>query len=192
MSIPVPQRKSFEMVPSGSHVARCYQVIHIGTIPEEYQGEHKHLNKVRIGFELPLEMREFNEGEEKKPMSISREFTLSLGDKSNLKKFVEGMCGEVPEDFDVESLIGKECLITIVHKSKSKGGQRADMTTASPLPKGMECPPAINKPKILNFDNFDHELFMSLPDFLKDKIRSSLEYKKLFSTDPVDKGDIPF
>lgn len=193
MSIKAPKNKSFEIVPAGSHVARCYQVIHIGTVEEEYMGEKKMLNKVRLGFELPGEMRVFTEGEGEKPMAISREFTLSFGEKANLRKFVEGILGSlIPEDFDVESLAGKDCLLTVIHKAKKDGNMRAEIISAAPLPKGLTCPPAINKVKVLSFDNFDQELFLSLPDFLKDKIRGSEEFKKLFSADPVDSGEIPF
>ena len=33
-----------QTVPAGTHVARCYQIIHIGTILDTYQGEEKLVN----------------------------------------------------------------------------------------------------------------------------------------------------
>jgi hypothetical protein len=40
-------------IASGNYAARCYQMIHIGTVSELILGEKKILNKVRIGWELP-------------------------------------------------------------------------------------------------------------------------------------------
>ena len=34
-----------EIVPSGTHIARCYSMIHIGTVEWEWQGETKYSNK---------------------------------------------------------------------------------------------------------------------------------------------------
>ena len=73
-----------EIVPSGTHIARCYSMIHIGTVEWEYNGEQKFSNKVRLTFELPNEMREFSG--EQKPMVISKEYTLTMHEKSNLRK----------------------------------------------------------------------------------------------------------
>jgi len=69
-----------QTVPAGTHVARCYQIIHIGTIVDTYQGEEKLVNKVRLVFELPLETADFGKGEQ--PFSIGRDFTLSMHEKS--------------------------------------------------------------------------------------------------------------
>jgi len=44
-----------ELVPAGSHVARCYSMIHIGTIETTYMDETKLQNKVRLTFEIPAE-----------------------------------------------------------------------------------------------------------------------------------------
>ena len=73
-----------EKVPSGTHIARCYEMIHIGTVTWEYLGEVKETDKVRLTFELPAEMRQFNE-EEMQPMVISKEYTLSMHEKANLR-----------------------------------------------------------------------------------------------------------
>jgi hypothetical protein len=38
-------------------------IIHIGTIPTEWKGEQKMTDKIRLGFELCNETKEFREGE---------------------------------------------------------------------------------------------------------------------------------
>ena len=46
-----------ELIPAGTHIARCYSMIHIGTVEWEYLGEQKNTDKVRLTFELPFEKK---------------------------------------------------------------------------------------------------------------------------------------
>lgn len=179
-------KKNFEPVPAGNHVARVYSIIHLGVIQGEYMGQPNEKDTVRITFELPNETKVFKEGTEPQPMVISSEFTLSMGEKANLRKFVEGIEGvafhdEEAETYDVTELMGKTCLINVVHKISAAGSKYAKIQSAAPLPKGMEAPPAHNPPFILDFDeNWDNDKFNSLPDFLKDKIRSTRNFTNKF------------
>lgn len=207
MSIKIPPREPRELVPEGNHVARVYQIIHIGTVPTTYEGRTSNVAKVRIGFELPEEMREFKEGEGMKPFVISREFTLSMGSKSNLRPFVEGIIGKLTDaeaaNIQIEDLMGKTCLLNVQHgTSKSTGNEYAKVASASPLPKSMSAPEAINPPFLLDYDNFTQEAFAKLPDFLKEQMESSVEYKRRTNPDyqppaaypqeDYDTNDIPF
>lgn len=197
-----PKQAQRTLPPVGTYLARCIGLIHIGTVKTEWQGEEKWLDKVRLTWELPTELHEFKEGEDKKPFVVSREFTLSLGDKSNLYPIVRGMVGDIPEEvrasFDVEELVGKTCLITITHEESQKG-KYALVTTTAPLMKGMTEPLGINEYKVLTYEKWDKDYFNSLPDFIKDKMKGSKQYKSKFGTDPrlpeddqVDPNDIPF
>lgn len=198
-----------ELVPKGSHVARLYSIIHIGKIEEEYMGESKMMDKVMLRFELPNEIRTFGEKGEL-PMAISGEYTLSLGEKANLRKIVEGILGESLDEtqayYGVESLAGKTCLLNVVHKTSRKGNEYAQIASAMPLPKGMTAPNAINKNFIFDFEeNFNQDELNLMPQFIQDKIKSSEQYKKrfnggeehskaideAFSTD-VNPDDVPF
>lgn len=182
MATKAPQSQTeFKPVPQGTHVARCYQFIHIGTIKETIQGNEVELNKIRLVFELPNELMDNG-----KPFSIGSDFTLSMSPKANLKKFVDGMFGKSLDkqesyDFDVESLVGKTCLLNVIHKtSKASGNVYALIAGASPLVKGMDCPEAVNQPLVFNFtDKFDIIELEMIPDFIKDKIKSSTEYKEI-------------
>src|SRR5436190_13601596 len=93
MSLTAPRAKSNTDIPKGNHVARLYQVIHIGTNEFEFKGETKKSDKIRFTFELSNERKVFKEGEEAKPFSVSREFGFSMGPKSHLRPFVESMVG---------------------------------------------------------------------------------------------------
>ncbi len=193
MSITVKNStKEFEPISEGSHVARIYQIIHIGTIDSEYQGVMRKREMIRITFEVPDEMRVFNEEKGEQPSSISKEFTLSFGDKSSLKPFIEGITGKklTTDDLDLESLIGKVCIINVVHTVSAKNGKTyANISGSTPLMKGMEIPKAINPTKVFGFNPFDQEVFNSLPEFLQDKIKSSLEYQELMEDHSVSEED---
>lgn len=186
MSLNPPKNQStYELVPAGNHVARCYRVIHIGTIPETYMGEEKMMNKIMIGFELLNEKKVFKEERGEEPYVISREYTFSMNEKSNLRKMIEGMYGivfhnEEAEAFDFLNLIGEACLVNVVHKKSGKGNDYAVITGASPIPKGMEVPKGYNKAQKLDYgDGWDEKFFESLPPFIKDKMAKSKEFKAM-------------
>lgn len=181
---PKSEKKQFEPVPAGNHVARVYSIIDIGTNEDEFKGEKKMVHKIRVGFELPNETKVFKEEKGAEPYNVSREWTLSFAPKSNLLPIVEGILGRKMEEaeaevFDVTTLIGQTCLLNIVHEEKN-GTTYANIHGTSPIPKGMECPPAVNKPVVLDYDNFDAVTFGLLPDFIKEKMVTSEEYKAKF------------
>jgi len=176
--------KSFSPVDAGNYVARCYSMIHIGTIPEEYKGEKKEVNKVRLTFELPTETKVFKEENGEQPYVVSKEFTLSLHEKASLRKFLEswrgkGFTEQEASHFDVSKLLGKPCMLNIIHKTKLDGNIRADISSVSPIPKGLSCPAPVLSPVIFAVNSFSKDIFDTLPEFLRDKIRTSREYKQL-------------
>ena len=180
-----------EIVPSGTHIAICYSMIHIGTVEWEWQGETKHSDKIRLSFELPNEMRDF--GGEEKPMAISKEYTLSLHEKSNLRRDLEGWRGksftkEELNRFDVTNLLGKSCNVSIIHKNSKSGNEFAQIGSISGISKGTKCPEQINESFIFNYeDNFNAEWLEQQPDWIQDQIKNTDEYKSKIKTD-----DIPF
>lgn len=172
----------FTPIEEGSYVARIYQIIHVGTVAG-YQGALQ--NKVRLTFEFPTELKVFKEENGEQPQVLSNEYTLSFHEKATLTKVINACdpkalkVGEdgMIDEYDIEKLLGKACLVTVVHKAGKEGKVYANIGNCTVLPKGMTCPPAINEPKVLNYDNFDKEYFTTLPTFIQDKIRSSQEYK---------------
>ena len=171
-----------QTVPAGTHVARCYQIIHIGTIVDTYQGEEKLVNKVRLVFELPLETADFGKGEQ--PFSIGRDFTLSMHEKSGLRAFVQSWLGKSMSDseaskFDIGTLLGKEAMVSVMHRTANTGRTYADLKGASPLAKGMICPPQVNAAFLLDYDSQDFDLrFKMLPEWLQNKVSSSAEFSQ--------------
>tara|TARA_R110000824_G_scaffold3553_1_gene16966 strand:- start:42 stop:683 length:642 start_codon:yes stop_codon:yes gene_type:complete len=189
-----------EIVPSGTHIARCYSMIHIGTIEWEYQGEKKFSNKVRLSFELPNEMRDFG-GEKEQPMVISKEYTLSLHEKSNLRKDFEswngsGMSAAELKSFDITQLLGKAAMISIIHKQSQKGNEFAQIGNLNSMTKGVECPKQINQNFVFNYeDEFNEAWLNDQPDWIQEQIKSTEEYdikmnQLKFADTPKD--DMPF
>ena len=197
-----------ELIPSGNHVARCYSMVHVGTNKELIMGAEKILNKVRLTWELPTELRVFNEDKGEQPMVISKEYTLSMHEKSNLRKDLEswrgqGFTEEEAKSFDITKLLGLPCLLNVIHKTSKKGSEYSNISSITTLIKGMDCPAQVNETFEFNYtDKFDSVLVESFPDFIKDKIKSSSEYKACIgmlegdaheneiSQDPED--DLPF
>ena len=174
-----------ELIPAGNYVARCYSMIHIGTVTEMILGESKRLNKVRITWELPTECRVFHEDKGEQPMVISKEFTLSMNEKSNLRKMLESWRGKQfteveAERFDITKLLGIPCMLSIIHKQNKKGYDYEDIAGIAAMPKGMECPAQVNPTFEFNYgDKFNAVSLEGFPEFIRDKIKSSEEYAKL-------------
>lgn len=199
-----------EVIPAGNYAARCYQMIHIGTVAEVILGEEKILNKVRIGWELPTETRVFNEEKGEQPMVLSEEFTLSLHEKAKLRKFLASWRGkdfseEEAKSFDVTKLLGAPCMLNIIHKPSKKDPSQiyAVIGSCSPVPKGLKVDPQINETFVLSYDDFSWDKFNGLPDFIRNKMLNSLEYAALtqpqhtdttqepeYLTEPI--SDLPF
>lgn len=175
-----------ELIPTGNYIARCYKMIHIGTVEEIILGEKKVLNKVRIGWELPTELRVFNEEKGEQPLVIDKEFTLSLYEKSALRGVLKSWRGkdfteEEAKCFDITKLLGVQCMINIIHKPSKRDASKVyeEIAGITAVPKGITVPAQINSTFCLDYDNFDESKFNSLPDFIKQKMQTSMEYSAL-------------
>ena len=186
-----------EIVPAGTHFARCYSMIHIGVVEWEFQGEKKFNNKVRLTWELPYEMRDF--GGEQKPLVISKEYTLSMHEKSNLRKDLEMWRGKVFTNkelgsFDVTDLLGKTCNISVIHKVAKNGNEFAQVGGVSAIQKGVEVLEQFNPTFIFNYgDHFDLDWLDSQPEWIQEQIKSSEDYQyKINELDLLDSQAKPF
>ena len=168
---------NFKMPDPGSYGATCYRVIDLGTQESTYQGEKKYARKVMIGFELDEDM------EAGKPFVCSSTFTVSLHEKSSLRKFLSGWRGRdfTPEElggFDPSKLIGAPCMLSLVQK-----GEYVNVDTASKLPKGMTPHKLVNPTIFFSIDEFNQAEFEKLSEKLQEKIANSPEYQALRSND---------
>lgn len=187
---------NFTPTPAGTHVARCCQVIDLGTHPEEFQGESKgDKQKIRLGFELPLKKHVFHTEKGEEPFMIGVEYTYSLHEKAKLRKHLEAWRGKpyTPESllkFDPTKLIGQPCLITVIHEKKADGNTVAKVTAITQLVEGMQVPPAILPTLIYSVDEGRNETFKKLPQWIQEKCSQCIEWRPKSPTEEAaeDRG----
>lgn len=127
---------NFEKAPTGTIQAVCVFVHDIGLQAGEYQGRPHVKHQVIVSWELNERM---TQGEYAgKPFMVSKYYTLSLSEKSNLRKDLENWRGRAftadeLAGFDVESIRGANCLLSI---TETENGKRKVSGVAA-LPKGM-------------------------------------------------------
>lgn len=177
MKAPTVQK---ELIEEGNYIATVYRIIYLGTVETEYLGEKKNTFQVDVTWELNNEMKVWKEGEEAKPVVVSKTYTLSLGSKSNLRPIVEGIVGGMSDaeaaNFDVDNILGKSCLLNITHGVADNGKEYIKLQT-SKLMKGMEAPKGFNKQAILSYEKWDEDMYQALPEWMRTKIASTPEYK---------------
>ena len=196
---------NFTPMEAGNYPARCYSMVHIGTIEDEFNGEKKTLNKVRLTFEFPTETKVFKEEEGERPYILSKEFTLSMHEKATLRKMLESWRGKAfseaeAKSFDVTKLLGKPCMINVIHKTKPDGKVYAELSAISSLPKGMVCPDQINPTFEWSWSEPSQDKWATLPTWLQDKMKGSREYAQWTAPTPTegksvvsdDPQDLPF
>ena len=162
-------------IPAGTFTATCISVYDLGLQYNENYGNTSY--KVQLTWEAYLP------GEEKARLA-SKEYTLSLNEKSGLYKDMMSWRahGFTPEEmdtgFDVKAMLGKSCLLGIIHNEKGYHKIASVMS----LPVGMNPPARQNELSTFAFSSPDW--LDKLPGWIKDKIKRSDTYQdKLESAD---------
>jgi hypothetical protein len=112
----------------GIHPAVCVDVIDLGLVETEFQGERRLVNKVRVFFETE------QKNEEGKNCIITKTFTASLHPKARLAEFLSKWRGRpvVPgESIDLAKLIGANCTLVISHQQNLVGRTYASIDAVS-------------------------------------------------------------
>lgn len=187
----------FQQVKPGTYLARSFRIVDIGTHHGEYQGKPNVRNQFILFWELPTETIELNG--EQKPTIVSKFYTASLHEKAKLRHDLQSWRGkEFTSDelrgFDLTQVLGKPCFLTIISTPNGK----SKISAVTGLPKGTECPPAVNPTSTFWVNEWNEEAFNALSDGLKKLIQDSDEYKALkngVSQVPTEKDafeDLPF
>lgn len=198
----------FQICPAGNHIAICNAIVDLGLQPG--RGQYPAPKpQVYLRFELPTERISYEkDGKQiEGPMSIGRDFTASMGEKANLRKFIESWFGkrfpsdEAAADFDCKQLLGRKCLLNVTHTEKGTKVY-ANIQNATPIPKGMPAEFAQhNRSLYFDLSAPDQIAYQSLPEWIRKKIDGRLqeEPRKTGAQDertppPEDFGDdeIPF
>jgi len=195
--------RDYEIVPAGNHAARLFKIINIGTIDTGFlkdDGSPKIQPRVRLYFEIGNKMKTYKdkEGNEvTKPFAISTEVTLSLYKGAlvaKLRTIAEAILGKAltdaeAETYDIEQLLGKACMVQINHEKTKDGNDYAKLATVSSLPDGLVAKELTNELVVQDVNHMSIVEIGELPEFLRDKMMGSLEYKNRFGT--LKGSDIP-
>lgn len=161
----------------GTHIALVTQVLDWGTQEDSFGSRRK----VEIVFELPEETHVFNEDKGEQPLVVTRKFALTISKGSALKKAIEGIIGGKLDDdeYDLEELLGKACQISLDIVEKD-GYKNVEILSYMPLSKSdskRKFKPTRDL-LLLDLDNFDEEVFASLPEWKQTKIADTEEYQE--------------
>lgn len=114
--------------PEGIHPAVCVDVMDLGLVETDFQGQRRMVNKVKIVFESEAKTPEG------KPCMVSKNFTASLHPKARLAEFLGKWRGRpiVPgETIDLGRLIGACCTLVISHQQNLVGKTYASIDAVS-------------------------------------------------------------
>lgn len=79
------------------------------------------------------------------------------------------------ESPDLEALLGEPCLLNVFH-NESNGNTYANIQNASPLARGLEAPSIANQARVIDINFIPLDEFDALPEFIRNKRKSSEEY----------------
>ena len=118
----------FKPHPEGIHPAICVDVVDLGLVETEFQGQKRMVNKVKVVFESEQKT------EDGKACTVSKNFTASLHPKSNLSAFIGKWRGRpvLPgESISLDKLVGACCTLVISHQKNLSGKTYAGIDAVS-------------------------------------------------------------
>lgn len=165
----------FTPAPAGTHLARCIGVVSLGT-QTPTNPTFSPTFKIMLVWELPEEIMEGG-----KAMTISKEFTCSLSEKSNLRPLLESWRGrpftaKELEGFDVADVLDAPCLVSIIHKQSAKGKTYANVSSVAKLPKTMKAMDRVNELVHYEIEQGKDKVYDSLPEWIRKKIAACTEW----------------
>ncbi len=175
---------NFKPAPAGTHLARCYRMIDLGTQSGTFNGETKLRHKIQLTWELHGEDDDGNAlvMDDGKPLIVNKRYTLSLHAKAGLRRDLESWRGKpFTEDeakgFDVRVLLDKWCMLSLIH---NKVGEKTYVNIAgiSSVPSAMRksLPTGVNKIAQFDLEDPDMEMFSTFHEKLQEAIKAAPEW----------------
>ena len=192
----------FELVPEGNYLARCYRTINEGSHKDEFPGqtfEAKMTERVIFYFEL---LQDYDTGEDirmedGRPFSINKKYTNSMHEKASLRKDIQKWTKVIlseteAEDFDLNTLLGKFCIIQVSHVP-SKSDKNKFFANISAIMGTGRTLEGVNELSTWSVHEPDQAMFDTFSDYLKKRINESeeLKNKPLAINDRPRKEDAP-
>ena len=155
----------------GVYTAISSMLVDLGIQNSEKYG--KSSRKFIIVWNIENEFVEVNG--EQLPRVMSKEYTMSLGEKSNLRKDLQAWRGKqfTPEElegFNLYNILNKGCQLQILN-TENNGKTYTNIVSIMALPKGIVIEPL---EKVVVFDTFDEKTwnrYSEIPKWMQDKIK---------------------
>lgn len=164
-------------IEAGTYQAVCYGYVDLGTTFSELYQKKSH--RCMILWEIPELTLEFSG--KITPRTIFKRYSAGLGKKSDLFKHLTSWRGkeftkEELEGFDMDDIIGANCLLQIIHKKSTEGDVYAVVDGIMHLPKTM--PKLKPETPVVSYyiEKDGSAIPETLPDFIKAEIRKSDEF----------------
>lgn len=169
----------FPPTPEGLHQATCYGVIDIGTQHQEKWDTD--VRKVVVVWELPEQRIDVDRDGQKVslPRAISKIFTLSLHQKSSLRKYLTSWRGRSFSEkelkgFNLENLLGVKAQLQIIHQHKA---DRVFANIEAIIPAvGDKKGTSENPLMFFSFEDEHPVIPETCPSWIEDMIHQSLEW----------------
>lgn len=177
-----PKGRDFGRLEDGPHLARIVSVIDLGLQEQtDWKTKEKTDPKkiVMITYETPDEMITYEkDGEEvTKPRWISKDYTLSLHEKSALTGLIKAL---KPDLESLEEFLNLPCMITV---GSTATGNAKITNVAKPM-KGAVVGELQNDTFHFDFSHPDMELFNGLLEWQQKKIKDALDYNGFADNNP--------
>lgn len=213
MSLTVNENSASSIAPisEGTHLAFCVWLIDLGV---QYNETFKNSSrKVMLGWEIPDEQIDTEDGT--KNRTITMRYTASLNENSNLRRDLSAWRGrdfteDELEEFNLRNIVGKPCLLNIIHKTKN-GKTYANIQSVAAVPKIMkdavQAATRTAETIVFDLDESTVEEVDQLPTWIAEVVKKSLTYKEKLDlmyqeqlapvtgknlTELEDDGDLPF
>lgn len=172
--------ESVPPIEAGTYQAVCTGIIDIGL--QRSEKFEKTYPKVMIMWSFPTETVKIKD--EELPRVISKEYTNSLGDKSNLTKDLQAWRGknftiEELNGFNLLNVLKVPCLIQVIHKEKN-GNSYPEIASIMALPKTMEVADTskLKQEIVFDFDTKETwESYKDVPTWIQNKIKGATNYE---------------
>lgn len=181
----------------GTYPARTVSIIDMGVQSQEYNGEKKPpKNELMVTYELLDEFMLDEDGNEidDKPRWLSETFPLnSLGaDLAKSTKRYYALDSEGEHGGDWSELLNIPCMITVTQKTvKDRTYNNIGGVSAMRGKDAKKAAELVNPTRLFTLDSPDKDVFDAMPDWIKDKIKSSLEFDGGFLGDEPKKSKEP-
>jgi hypothetical protein len=184
MKAPISRPKA-EPFPAGTHSATCYGVVDLGTQETTYQGQTKHLRKLRLQWEVPALRSEFEKDGVKQegPRVVGKTYTFSTFAKAKLTEHLASWGIGNVNGFDYEDLIGRQCMLSIVQTQLDNKDTISYISSVMQMPEGMPPLTPENAPIYYSIEDHGADVKNIYP-WMKELLEKSPEFQALGQAAP--------